>query len=171
MEILILSDSHGYEYGLRQALARQVRRPNAVFFLGDGLDDLDVFAGKNLSLYSVEGNCDWFSITKAPKELIIPFEGHTIFATHGHLYGAKETDGALIGRALEIGADIILFGHTHRPLLQVIPAGSELYSLYTAATCRNERTLYLFNPGSLRQGSFGTLTLTPENVLFSHGEL
>ena len=38
--LLILSDSHGHTRNLREALARQLRAPDIILFLGDGLRDL-----------------------------------------------------------------------------------------------------------------------------------
>ncbi len=173
MEILIFSDSHGDCEGMRQALSRQTRVPDAIFFLGDGLKDLDRLETGDATLYRVTGNCDWFSSfgdgNFPPVECLTALEGHTILLTHGHKFGVKSGYGALISRAVEAGADIVLFGHTHTPELQIVPKGECLCGK------RLERPLYLFNPGSVGSGSggasFGTLLLSGETVLFSHGSL
>ena len=77
---------------------------------------------------------------------------------HGHRYGVKGGLGSLIASAMRKGCDIALFGHTHEPYEEYLP----------------EYRLWLFNPGSIAEPShgdpsFGLLTLTPDNVLFSHG--
>ena len=105
MEILIFSDAHGRREGMQEAIARQVGRVDAVFFLGDGLRD--AYALDHPSLYAVRGNCDWFSEDMAPAEIVMSLEGHTILATHGHAYGVKSGRGALIAHAAEVGADIV----------------------------------------------------------------
>lgn len=167
MEFLIFSDSHGKTEGMRLATERQPHPIDAVFFLGDGLRDAEAFDRRGAALYAVRGNCDWFAQTSAPTEIVIGFEGHQILATHGHEYGVKGGCGRLISHAAEVGADIVLFGHTHCALSEVIPAGSRI------AGVELTRPMYLFNPGSIGTGgySFGTLTLRGETVLMSHGEI
>ena len=84
--------------------------------------------------------------------------GKKIVYTHGDLFGAKYGNGGLVSLAKEKGADIVLFGHTHSPLVEYI-------SEY-------EKPFYLFNPGSAghREGSYGVITLSEgAEPLFSHG--
>lgn len=166
MDVLIFSDSHGHGSRMQEALDRQISRPNAVFFAGDGLRDVDAVDFGSVDLYAVQGNCDWFSATAVRTELVTALGGHTILLTHGHMYGVKGGYGALLSHAAKVGADIVLFGHTHLPYLETIPQGSEIGGVILT------RPLYLFNPGSIgMDGSFGTLVLRGENVLFSHGQL
>ena len=63
-------------------------------------------------------------------------------------------------KAKEKGADIALFGHTHEPYEEYLP----------------EYGLWLFNPGALSspargEPTYGLLTLSGANVLFSHGTI
>ncbi len=169
MELLILSDSHGRADGIREALDRQIKRPNAVVFLGDGLRDLDRVELGDVPVYRVLGNCDLFRFGVADdcrEEEIFPIAGHTMLLTHGARYGVKSGLGALIAYAAKENADLVLYGHTHEPRLDVIPIGTKIGDRTLT------REIYLFNPGSIGQGgSFGTLTLQGNNVLFSHGNL
>ena len=175
MEFLIFSDSHGRTEGMELALKRQIKHPDGIFFLGDGVRDAERLDIGNALLYDVTGNCDWFSCFcgegNAPMERSFEMEGHRILMTHGHLFGVKGGVGGLLGHAVEVGADIVLFGHTHLPHLEVLPAGTMVGNMAL------ERPLYLFNPGSVGQNadglglSFGTLTLRGELVLFSHGRI
>ena len=167
MEYLIVSDSHGRPDRIEEMLQRQISPPVALFFAGDGLRDLEQVEMGNITLYAVSGNCDWFARSAlSDTELLGNIEGHTFFLTHGHSYGVKGGIGVLIARAAQVGANIVLFGHTHQPLLQVIPKGTPIGNI----TLR--RPMYLFNPGSIgNDGSFGTLTLRGDCVLFSHGQL
>lgn len=172
MEFLILSDSHGREDRLLSALEKQVKRPDAVFFLGDGVRDTEVLEGRDLPVLYVRGNCDWGSYAmQIPDERVYYAEGHTILLCHGHYYGVKGGVGALLSHAEQIGADVVLFGHTHLPHEAELPVGTQIGS--TTLT----RPLYLFNPGSAgydgdgRGPSFGTLHLKDAEVLFSHGRL
>lgn len=170
MECLILSDSHGRYGAIGEAFRRQVRTPDAVFFLGDGLRDLDAGDVYGSTLYAVQGNCDWTPRladgTEVCDELLLQFEGHRLLICHGHRYQVKSGRGAILARAVRAGADIVLFGHTHLPLEERIEAGTQVCGVAI------ERPVYLFNPGSIGQGgSFGTLSMRGEQVLFSHGRV
>ncbi len=166
MEFLIVSDSHGARGSLREIQARQVHPADALLFLGDGLRDLDADVG---NVFAVQGNCDLSARMVggevAPAERILQYEGHRILMVHGHRWYVKSGEGALIQHACEAGCDIVLFGHTHKPTLRRLGAGENI------GERKLGRPMYLFNPGSLYEGSFGTLTLRGELVLFSHGTL
>ena len=85
--------------------------------------------------------------------------------THGHLYGVKSGYGLAIAHAISRGADILLFGHTHEPYLQRIEKGSEVGGRIL------ERELYVFNPGSLRDGRFGTMTVVGGQIILHSAEI
>lgn len=168
MELLIFSDSHGDTEGMRQAIMRQVRRPDAICFLGDGLSDAEHLESGRPLWYCVRGNCDWGILGDGyATERVLDFEGHRLLLTHGHLYRAKESEAYLLSRAAQIGADIVLYGHTHQATHRVI----------SASTCVDgnplPRAVHLFNPGSIGgyAHSFGTLLLRGKDVLFSHGSV
>ncbi|MBQ7172980.1 MAG: metallophosphoesterase family protein [Clostridia bacterium] len=166
MRFLIVSDTHGNRRGIEEAVARQTDGLDGIFFLGDGTMDLfraDLPPG--LPVYAVRGNCDYPGPDAPPTECLTALLGHTLFLTHGHLFGAKSGIGGLVRAGIERGADLILYGHTHKPLEQYFPAGEKLCGSIL------QKPLYLFNPGSLKNGSFGFLTLTENTVLFSHGAL
>lgn len=142
MKLLILSDSHGFGRAVLRAVDDHPDAA-AVFFLGDGVRDAEELQQlrAQLPVYAVRGNCDFASY--APSQGLVPMGGHLIFYTHGHLYGVKTGLGALARQALDAGADIALFGHTHRPCCQA--AGG----------------VHLFNPGALSGTSpmYGVVTL------------
>ena len=164
MKIICFSDSHGTEYYMRQALTLH---PDAeiVFFLGDGLRDIAhcVMNDRKRMWLPVRGNCDIMTRVggkEAPKlDSITLFDKKIIF-THGDLYGVKYGTDGIISLAEGQNADIVLFGHTHRPFERYIP--------------NDKGGVYLFNPGSIGEcypssPSFGVITLDENNVLFSHG--
>lgn len=159
---------------MAQALERQVKRPDEIFFLGDGLRDLEVFNARGIPVTSVRGNCDWScwaESAETPEDRLIAIGTHRIFLTHGARYGVKSGVGALLSAAVSRGADIILFGHTHQPYLETVPAETQI------AEGKTTRPVLLFNPGSIgydedgRGKSFGVLTIQGESVLLSHGRL
>ena len=172
MEFLIFSDSHGSAQNMSAAIDRQIKMPDAVLFLGDGARDLDRLFLCDIPIWAVRGNCDWSSSDLADKtERLLYFEGHTILLTHGHEWGVKGGLGALTAHAADVGADIVLFGHTHKPTLLTVAAGEAV------GKATLSRPMYLFNPGSIGYNedgegySFGALTLRGETVLFSPGRV
>ncbi len=171
MELLIFSDSHGRTDAMREALARQSAALSGICFLGDGLRDAE-FLSTSLPLYAVRGNCDWTRDAELfPTERLLPMEGHTLYLTHGHLLGVKSGLGGIISHAASLGADIVLFGHTHRAYEGTVAAGERVGEMILP------RPMHLFNPGSIgydEEGcgcSFGTLLLRGSTVLFSHGNV
>ena len=123
MKILILSDSHGCVEAMETVVARE--KPQAMVHLGDLWAD-----GKQLGklfpdipLYQVAGNCDRY--------------GWEPGQDHGHLHGVKLSLLRLRLAAKEAGAQVALFGHTHRSF------------------CRNQGDVLLINPGACG-GSSGT---------------
>ena len=169
MTIPIFSDSHGEGYRAEYVFERLKKfsdYPKTALFLGDGARDIEDGIPNGCELLSVAGNCDvWTSLfddqgNEIPDERIEFFEGLKIFMTHGHKYYVKTSLVEAIRRARELDADILLFGHTHQPLLRELPADE-----------KHPKRLIMFNPGSLRAGSFGLLTVVNGTPLLSHGEI
>ena len=166
MKLLILSDSHGASYNIELALRRHPDA-DAVFFLGDGVSDLQSRreAHPEIAFFGVEGNCDFglgmvYGLRTAEE---ITLEGKRIFYCHGHTYGVKGGMGNIISAARSREADIVLFGHTHTPLERYIPEDEE------------GKSLYLVNPGSIGgrgsdgKCSYAIITIQNDNLLISHG--
>lgn len=167
MKALIFSDSHGRTRAMKAAIDCQLSTPDAIFFLGDGLRDTEDPIFELSTLYAVRGNCDWFAgYSDIPNERVMQWAGQTLLLTHGHEYNVKSGTGALLLRAMDVGADIVLFGHTHEPICERIPAGTIL-----RGGRAYPKDIWLFNPGSIgMDGSFGTLSVRGSNFLLSHGE-
>ena len=95
-----------------------------VFFLGDGISDLEDIKGESpFAIIAVKGNCDpslSFTARDYQKVESITLEGKKIVLTHGDLYGAKYGDAGLEALAESRGTDILLFGHTHIPYLRYV---------------------------------------------------
>lgn len=158
MKCLIFSDSHGNEENIREAM-RMHRDAEAIFFLGDGLRDIDSVASDypDKIFVTVRGNCDvypYFRGMDVEKCVTLSLGGRRITATHGDLYGVKYGLGMLHKLASDTGSDIILFGHTHEKREECFIKG--------------EKSVSLFNPGSIGSGSFGILILG-DAPSFSYG--
>lgn len=144
MKICVFSDSHGYAGNMMTAI--ELEKPDLCFFLGDGERDIArvIEEYPDLPVYAVSGNCDFR--TDLSSSLFCEVGGVKIFATHGHLSRVKyEYDlETLTSQAVEAGADIALFGHTHSQQL-----------------CES-RGVTLLNPGSIGRGyypSYAVLTI------------
>lgn len=111
MRIAVISDTHRENKYISMA-KELIKDADILIHLGDNTDDVkilaDNFKGK---IYAVAGNCDFSA--KYPKEGMIEVNGIKIFYTHGDLYGVKSSLTNIYYRGRELGADIVLFGHTH----------------------------------------------------------
>lgn len=115
MKLLILSDTHGYLDSARDVLQRIGSKIDMVAHLGD--HDMDALALQkefpNLPFHVVAGNNDYG--TDTPSWKMIHMGGKSILLTHGNkqrVYWGMDT---ISYWAEEKGADVVLFGHTHRP--------------------------------------------------------
>lgn len=113
MRIAVISDTHGDKLALYRALEK-AGPADVVLHLGDHGRDLEEGWAKNPETYAVHGNSD--PVKNLPEELVLNFCGHTLFMCHGHRYGVKQGIQRLYYRGAELGADIVLFGHTHKAL-------------------------------------------------------
>lgn len=111
MLVGIISDTHRNKENMDKA-TKKIKKCDLVFHLGDNYEDIDyikgIYKGK---IIGVCGNCD--TMKKLSKEAIYTIKGHTIFLTHGDCYRVKLNTFNLKYRAMEIGADIVLYGHSH----------------------------------------------------------
>lgn len=111
MKLLVLSDSHGCLGNLYDAVEAEM--PDMVIHLGDCLRDAEdlSFAFPDLEILRIAGNCDF--VYDAQPFVLTEVSGVRILFTHGHPFGVKRDLGALFSKALECGAQLALFGHTH----------------------------------------------------------
>lgn len=126
MRILIFSDNHRNRENIKMMIDEHPK-VDRMISLGDS--EMSEIELSNLGIFGVKGNYPFEP--QFPLDLFFDFEGWKFFLTHGHLYSVKNG----ISRIYEVGkekeADIVCFGHTHRPLLE------------------DYGDLILFNPGSL----------------------
>lgn len=116
MKLLLVSDTHGREETLEQAL--ELEKPDFLCHMGD-VEGAEAYIRRIAAcpLAMVSGNNDFR--TDLNPEVLFELEGFRIFMTHGHyyyLYGGTEQ---LKATGRQKGADIILYGHTHRPALEI----------------------------------------------------
>ena len=170
MNLLVFSDSHGRGSNMLEALSRQIKKPDTIIFLGDGLHDVSYCEFGDIPLFAVCGNCDTFNFYGngyAEDEIVMSLGGKKIMMTHGDLYGVKSGLCRLAKAADDKGVDIVLFGHTHSPLSLYFPEGDETFGF------KLKKPLHLFNPGSVGgyEHSFGCVMIDNCGVLMSHGNV
>ncbi len=157
LKFIVFSDNHGKLGGMERVI-RSHPECAAYIHLGDSEGALQTLRQNHpqLQFWAVRGNCDFGS--EEPAEQTQQVEGHTLFFTHGHHYGAKFSTDHLWDKARQLGADVVLFGHSHTP-------------------CQEYREgVYLLNPGSIahpKEGppTYGVLDVRESGVLFSVAEV
>lgn len=117
MKILIVSDTHRRHDNYLKALERE-KPLDLVIHCGDaegGEAALEAAAGCPLRI--VLGNNDFFS--NLPREIELELGGRRIWITHGHAYYISTGTELIKQEARGRGMDIVIYGHTHRPVVEV----------------------------------------------------
>lgn len=116
MKILIVSDTHRRIDNLDRAL-EQVGPVDMLIHLGDleGSEDY-IEAVMECPVYMVAGNNDFYSYI--PREEEVQIGKYKAFLTHGHYYYVSMGTQMLKEEARARGAQIAMFGHTHRPVVE-----------------------------------------------------
>lgn len=115
MKITVVSDTHNDINSLEKVLEIS-KNSDIIFHLGDNLKDAEYLKDKfNGEVYMVKGNCDYE--VYGEKDLVVEVEGYKFFLTHGDKYRVNYDLNNLYYRGIELNANIILFGHTHRKTL------------------------------------------------------
>jgi putative phosphoesterase len=140
MHILVVSDSHGNTSNLKEAMRRHPEITR-VLHCGDGEADVAALstAYPSVRFDAVRGNCDLGALF--PLQRLLRIADRRIFMTHGHNYGTKYGVKLLLEQGRKDRADVVLFGHTHRRLIE------------------RQNGILLVNPGSIG-GRFPARTAT-----------
>jgi len=110
MKIVLISDTHGYYEGLAGSIKEQ--QADYILHMGDGVEEAHRLKRElELPVLVVAGNNDYG--TKEKEELFLILEHIPIFMTHGHRYGVHYGREQLAEAALQKGAKLALYGHTH----------------------------------------------------------
>ena len=143
MKALVISDSHGANEAMAVLIKKilQQEKPDALIFCGDGYMDAYAHRKEFSRWLGVRGNCD-ISVPKgAVTERCEKLGEVFVLITHGHLYRVKQSLLSLNLRALEIGAKVACFGHTHQPFYEW------------------QRGVLMLNPGALCLGDYAMLEI------------
>jgi putative phosphoesterase len=144
MKLLLVSDSHGATAYVNMLILQMKKEgvPDAVLYAGDGIADADLLS-VIAPVHKVRGNCDP-PLRYVAQELTLRFGPSLIYLSHGNLHRVKRSLDLLASAAIEAGAGIVVYGHTHRQKLDLIDR------------------VYLVNPGALFIGEYALLHLQPD---------
>lgn len=162
MQFLIFSDSHGNYFPMLRVISQHTDIRH-VLFLGDGLADIEHLYAHfpQHEFRCVRGNMDFFAMREAEDSSLFSLYSCRVLMMHGHTRGVKGGTAAAEKDAVQAGAKVLLYGHTHDP---------EQHYL-------SEEGLYVFNPGSIGRPysgrpSYGLMDILPDgSVMLSHGEV
>ena len=116
MRLGIISDTHGL---LRPEVFAAFADVDHILHAGD-VGPLDILTQLEAiaPVTAVYGNCDDFGIrARLPKVAQVRLDGFDIVVTHGDQFGSPTPER--LNQAFP-DAEILVFGHTHRPLLTLV---------------------------------------------------
>ena len=152
-KVLVISDTHGRTDNLDKILPL-VKPLDQLIHLGDvgrDVEYIEVIA--ECPCCFVSGNNDFYSTL--PRERLIKLNGVPVFLTHGHYYYVNSRKDYVRSAAIQRGARIALFGHTHVPYLEedntILVANPGSLSLPRQAdACPTYMLLYIAEDGTFR---------------------
>ena len=116
MRLGVISDTHGL---LRPSVFDVFAEVDHILHAGDvGPDDLLIELEALAPVTAVFGNTDGFDVRRrCPQVAQLELDGLYVTVTHGDQFGSP-TPAQLHAKFPD--ADIIVYGHTHRPLLELV---------------------------------------------------
>jgi putative phosphoesterase len=134
MRLGIISDTHGI---LRPQVFEIFREVDHILHGGDvGPEDILVELRTLAPVTAVYGNSDGLELrAKLPQVAELELDGFSIVVTHGDQFGSPNP--TILHEAFP-DAEIIIFGHSHRPLLELV-----------------DKTVTVMNPGGAGAPRFG----------------
>lgn len=129
MKYLVVSDNHGDRDVLVNIAEHWQQKVAGMFHCGDS--ELEVTDELWRKFVVVKGNCDYDP--KYEVECVIKTDDIVFYMTHGHLFNVNTSLNHLALSAKEKGANIVLYGHTHKLFAEM------------------EQNILFLNPGSISQ--------------------
>ena len=117
MRILIISDTHRKNENYMRVL-QELGKVDMVLHLGDVEgSEYTIQQAAGCRVEFVAGNNDFFS--DLPSEKTLQIGRYHVMMTHGHRYYIGMGNEMLKKEAIAQGADIVMYGHTHRPVIDI----------------------------------------------------
>lgn len=116
MRILIVSDTHRKNENYFKVL-QKMKKPDMIIHCGDiEGSEYALSEAADCPVLMVSGNNDFF--TQLPREQELNIGNYKVWVTHGHNYLVSLGTERIKQEAKARGAQIVMFGHTHRPCLE-----------------------------------------------------
>ena len=154
MRLAVFSDAHRNITKMEDIL-KDLSDIDYLIYAGDGLEKvIESEVVQEFNLLAIQGNCD--HVPSYPREKVIDLAQLRILLVHGKRYRIKWGLDNLYYKAKEVGADIVIFGHTH------------------ARYAGQEDDILFFNPGSIseprdnKSPSYGILNLAEREIDYNH---
>ncbi len=156
MKIFIISDTHGNNINVIKVLSCINKKIDAIIHLGDYINDAKMISNcfSSIPIYSIAGNCDYSYLLMEEKiKQVLTLNGVRIFITHGHNYNVKEDYNNIYNAGKKENVSIILFGHTHIPVIEY------------------KSSILLMNPGSISKPrennipTYGMLDISANGII------
>jgi putative phosphoesterase len=143
-----MSDSHGNLEAVQRALLC-MGEVAVILHAGDLYQDAVWLKRQGYRAIGVAGNCDHLAI--APRERRLKISGRRVWLVHGHRHDVKSGYRSLIEQARQRKAHVVVFGHTHYPVVF------------------HDHDMCFLNPGSVDSGrgsgpSYGILEISAGQV-------
>lgn len=117
MRVLIVSDTHRHNENLEKVL-ENIGSLDMVIHCGDAEGSEDgIRYALDCPMYIVAGNNDYF--TELSEEIIVNIGKYRVMVTHGHYYRVNMGTERLVEEAKIKGVDIVIYGHTHKPKMEM----------------------------------------------------
>jgi len=152
VKIAVISDTHGERNMLAGAI-RESHPVDIIIHCGDGVQDIcaaDI--PENTVVLMVKGNTDISPHCDVDEIIFENILEQNIMITHGHQFDVKSGLKRISTVAMNAGAGLVIFGHTHK---QFFKDG-------------NPR---LFNPGNLSGGNYGIIHASDGRWVFEHKKM
>lgn len=117
MKILVVSDTHRNNENYFKVIQIE-KNLDMVIHLGDGEgSEYTIEKAVSCPVEMVLGNNDYFS--KIPSEKTLQIGNYCVMITHGHRYRVSMGNEMLKEEAISRSADIVMYGHTHKPVIDI----------------------------------------------------
>lgn len=152
IKVGVISDTHGNFYFAAKAI-NVLGQIDYLLHAGDGKNEA-LALGKlaNCPVWAVAGNTDGVTF---PQTEVMEIGGIKILLLHGYQVAPLNREERLADLALEQKAEIVVYGHTHKPY------------------CNYHRGVLVFNPGSPfrprdSKPSCGLIEIEAKNITAKH---
>lgn len=117
MRILVISDTHRKNDNYLNVI-KKVGKLDLVIHLGDVEgSEYTIEEAAGCPVEMVAGNNDFFS--NLPSEKTLQIGKYRVMITHGHRYYIGMGNEMLKEEATAHGVDIVMYGHTHKPVIDI----------------------------------------------------